>query len=390
MSIIREYLSELILAQLYGKQPNEIPEGVLVDELVQIARQHHINYLISGALLKLELPEGKKNELRYHVVNSMAKSRAQIAELKKLENRFEAANIQNLAMKGSFLKFIYPTPDMREMSDIDLLIPKAQFDQACELLVQMGYTLQDKSYHHDIYIKPPFMVVEVHKQMYDGSVDIDQEEYFADFSRAELKEQYQYTYCLKAEDFYIYMMSHFAKHFYKKGCGVRHLIDVHIYLQQFGITMDQEYLYQEFKKCKLVEFVKHMEELSAIWLNGKPGSIFYDQLFDYLLGSGIYGKDEYGIWNKYAENDKGKQNKFGLTVWYLFPPIKYLERYYPWLKKSPVLLPVAWIVRGVSGLIGKKGLFKRKMINEIDKEQIIIIKNIYKKMNLKFVNYKEI
>ena len=33
-----------------------------------------------------------------------------------------------------------------------------------------------------------------------------------------------YVYDFEAEDFYIYMMAHMAKHFYKRGCGIRNLV----------------------------------------------------------------------------------------------------------------------------------------------------------------------
>lgn len=390
MNTIRNYLSELIRSQLNGQQPSEVPVGISVEELIQIARQHHMNYLILGALLKLDLNEEQKSIIQYYVVNAVAKSIYQITELKKLEELFEIEKIHNHPLKGAYMKFLYPSPEMREMSDIDILVPMEDFDRASELLLEMGYTLSEKSYHHDKFIKPPYMIIEVHRQMYDGQVDKNQEEYFTDRSRVKQKEGCYYTYCLGAEDFYIFMISHFAKHFYKRGCGIRNIIDIHVFLQRYEKSMDKKYLQEEFVKCGLWDFVKHMEELSDIWLNGKPGSIYYEQLFDYMLECGIYGKDEYGIWNKFTEHMNTKQNRLRLLIWYVFPPRKYLLQYYPWLKKNIFLLPIAWIVRGANGFVYNKGKQKRKMINEIDDKKIVIISDIYKKFNFKFINHKEI
>ena len=63
-------------------------------------------------------------------------------------------------------------------------------------------------------------------------------------------------------------------------------------------------LKEELKKCGILEFTEHMEKLANIWLKGEKSSGFYEDLFQYMMDSGIYGKDENGIWNKFAEEKK--------------------------------------------------------------------------------------
>ena len=93
---------------------------------------------------------------------------------------------------------------------------------------------------------------------------------------------------------------------------------------------------------------EHMEKLARIWLQGEPGEAFYQQLFDYMQGCGIYGKDENGIWNRFcdAQPEKGEKGRDALKRWYWFPPYEYMVLYYPWLSRNPVagkfLLPAAW------------------------------------------------
>ena len=97
--------------------------------------------------------------------------------------------------------------------------------------------------------------------------------------------------------------------------------------------------------------------LIHIWLEEEESNALYDNLFAYLLDSGIYGKDENGIWNKFAEEKKkgktaGRQQ---LKFWYAFPPLHYMAEYYPYLEDCPWLLPWAWLVRGITGLAKHKG-----------------------------------
>lgn len=386
-TLLRTYLAELVHAQLENKKPMPIPEGLSVEELIKLSTRNHMNYLLLGALIRTDnVPEEWKDTIRNKVVRSVIHTSVQVTELKKLEKCFEENQISCQPMKGARMKFFYPSPEMREMSDIDILIRDECMAAAAAELKEMGYELSQAIKHHDIYEKRPHMVVEVHRAMYDKTVDYNQYEYFKNLSRAVPREGYSYIYDFTPEDFYIYMIAHMAKHFYAMGCGIRNLVDIYVYRNKFGATMNQKYLNKELDLLGLTAFTKHMEKLADIWLGGAKGSEFYDQVFDYMLDSGIYGKDENGIWNKFCEEkmkDK-KVSRLQLKMWYWFPPLHYMAEYYPWLEEHPRLLFWAWIVRGFNGIFKKKGTQKRQMINEIEQDKIFIYQNIYHKMQLRF------
>lgn len=381
------YLAELVHAQLEGRKPQAVPQGITIEEITDIAKRNHMEYLLLGALLRLDsLSESQIEELRRRVMHSLMRTMTQVTEFRDLEKSFEEAGVKNQAMKGARMKFIYPSPEMREMSDVDILVDAASMKQAAQLLNEKGYTLAQSIKHHDIYKKPPFMVVEVHRAMYDKTVDGGQYKYFSNFSRAVLCKGMQYTYDFNREDFYIYMMAHMAKHFYTMGCGIRNLVDIYVYQEKYGAELNKAYIKEELKKCGILEFVQHMEKLAAIWLKGEKGSIFYADLFRYMLDSGIYGKDENGIWNKFAEKKMhGKEaTPRQLKRWYYFPPISYMSEYYPWLEGRSFLLPIAWGIRMWRGIFLNKGVQKRKMLHEIDTDKVKTYQSIYQNMGLHF------
>ena len=387
MNVLAEYLSKLIRAQLENTKPALIPEEVTVEEIVQIAQKNHMNYLLLSPLLRTDnFPEDWLNAVKTKVLRSIMHTGVQVTELKKIEKSFEENGIACQPMKGARMKFYYPAPEMREMSDIDILIHKDSFDKAAEELKSMGYILDESIKHHDIYKKPPHMVIEAHRAMYDKTVDYTQYEYFSNLSKAVLREGCSYIYDFTTEDFYLYMIAHMAKHFYAKGCGIRNIVDIYVYRKKFADVMDYKYVTEELAKLGLSTFTKHMETLAEIWLCGKEDDEFYDQLFEYMLDSGIYGKDENGIWNKFCEEQmKDKEpSRLQLKWWYWFPPLHYMSEYYPWLEEHPRLLPWAWVVRGVNGVFKKKGTDKRHMIKEIDQENIKIYQNIYHEMEFRF------
>lgn len=387
MSILSNYLAQLIKAQLNGEKPAHVPENIKVEDLIHLAGKNHMVYLISGALLKADgLSDEVQNTLRSHVMRSIVQTTTQVMELKEIIRRFEEKNIVSQPMKGALMKFIYPSPEMREMSDIDILIRHDCMERAAEELKDMGYVLEQAIKHHDIYVKPPFMVVEAHRAMYDKTVDNNQYEYFSNFSKAILMDGYTCTYDFNANDFYIYMIAHMAKHFYVKGCGVRNLVDIYVYLNEKGKELDLKYVETELEKLGLAVFTKHMEQLAFTWLDEKPFTEFQQQVFDYMLDSGIYGKDENGIWNKFSEvklKDR-EVSKLRLKSWYFFPPVAYMAEYYPWIEEKPFLLPIAWGIRACRGIFMKKGTDKRKMLHDIEQEQVQVYKNIYQEMQLHF------
>lgn len=387
MSVLSNYLAELIKAQLDGRKPEAMPEKLKLEDLVRLSRKNHIDYLVLGALLKTDgITDEWKSKLRSYVMTSVVRTTTQVMELKELTRRFEEKEIVNQPMKGARMKFIYPSPEMREMSDIDILIRQDCMEKAAEVLKDMGYTLHQSVKHHDIYVKKPFMVVEAHRTMYDKTVDHDQYEYFSNFSKSVLVEGCSYIYDFDEEHFYIYMIAHMAKHFYTKGCGIRNLVDIYVYLYARGKNMDRAYVDAELEKLGLAVFTKHMEKLAFAWLDQKPLTEFQQQVFDYMLDSGIYGKDENGIWNKFSEEKRkdAEVSKLQLKSWYFFPPLAYMAEYYPWLEDRPYLLPAAWAIRACRGIFMKKGTQKRKMIHDIEQEQVRIYKKIYQEMQLHF------
>lgn len=387
MNVLGDYLAELVHAQFESRRPVPIPEGVTLDELYQISVKGHMDYLILGALLKLDgISEEWKSVMRQKVMLSVSRTVAQINELKEMRRRFEEKGIVNQPMKGAWMKFIYPSPEMREMSDIDVLIRRDCMEKATAELQDMGYSLAKSIKHHDIYTKPPFMAIEAHRAMYDRTVDTNQYDYFSDFTRAMPIENSGCTYNFNDNDFYIYMLAHMAKHFYTMGCGVRNLLDIYVYLNAKGENLDREYVNGELDKLGLRAFTEQMEALSYVWMDGKACSELQQNIFDYMLDGGIYGKDENGIWNKFAEEKvKGQEvSKLKLKLWYFFPPMSYMCEYYPILEKQPYLYPATWLIRVYRGVFCKKGVHKREMLREIDREQIKIYQEIYQTMDLHF------
>lgn len=379
---VREYSRELIRATFEKRAPEPIPEGLSIDDLIDICNKGQIQYLFMNSLMKITEDEDKRKLMSQALTYSTIKTFTQMMAARNITETLEKEGVRHQLLKGSVTKLLYPSPEMREMSDVDLVIYDESLDKTAKVLESMGFKNHGLIKHHMIFSKNPGLVVEAHWCLFDANAGHQQHVYFEDEIRAKLAEGKNYTYEFGHEDFYVYMVAHMAKHFFETGCGIRNLLDIYVYLNKYDETMDKAYLEGELKKCGIYDFEKSMRELAYIWMDGKECSEYFENLFAYMVDSGIYGKNENGVWSQLAKETAGGSKN--LKIHYYFPSYSFMKEKYPWLSKVPFLLPVAWVMRGVSGLSNKKSREHRDTLENAGKEEIEQMLEIYHKLNLNF------
>ena len=376
------YLGELVRAQTENRMPAMIPEGTSFEELEQIAYSAQMPYMILGALIRLPLPEEQAVRCRNALKASTLKTLLQVQTVREIQDRLEKAGIRNQALKGSVMKNIYSRPELREMSDIDFMIYEEDFTDTERIMEEAGFHRQQAIKHHVIYQKPPFLTVEMHWDLYEKTVDKSQYLYYKDQFRAVPAQGRKYTYEFSKENFYVYMISHMAKHFYENGCGIRNLVDIYVFNHKYGNIIDRSLVEQELEKCGILYFERYAAELARRWLEDGEYTRFYVNLFQYMVDCGIYGKGENGIWSQLCKQNAPKQNeKPDLT--YYFPAAQYMKEYYPWLEGKEILLPAAWLCRGLHGLFHKDSVERAKKLK--DREKYRTMMEIYQTLDLNFV-----
>lgn len=112
---------------------------------VMLAAAHHgivplVNWHISGMRPNL-VPESVKDAFRRRSVEAARHTLAQSSELIRLAEQFDRAQIPCVVFKGvAFAARYYPRPELRESSDIDLLVQRQHIEAATELLIAVGYS----------------------------------------------------------------------------------------------------------------------------------------------------------------------------------------------------------------------------------------------------------
>ena len=254
-----------------------------------------------------------------------------------------------MPLKGSVIRDLFPLPYLREMSDLDILIPVEKLQQACQLCETMGYRTNSRVEHHIELHKLPYMNIELHSGLIASFYEYY--EYYKDPWTKAYRYNNDYRYAMRNEDLYLYFLTHAAKHYFNSGTGIRSVIDIYVFNRAYRPSMDTRYIAQELKKLNLERFARQIEQLAQYWFaeNRTKASDDVKEMQSYVLSSATYGTKSNRDANQIRRYmQKGKSEDGAKTAMYLhmaFLPCDEMQLMFPILKKAPVLLPFCWIAR---------------------------------------------
>lgn len=160
----------LLRAGLWGKDAllPEIPDAAGWEELLVLAGEQAVQGLLLGGIARLEealLPPAPLRMKLMTQVDEIARTNTRMAGVEaRLLDRFAAANLEVLVMKGSRLARLYPHPEWRSCGDIDLyvkdfskalsLFPNARLNPDGSALAAVeGVTVDLHGRYFDIHVK---------------------------------------------------------------------------------------------------------------------------------------------------------------------------------------------------------------------------------------------
>ncbi len=364
---IKQLFIDLIVIAIKDEQITLNLTDNEIDTIIKYASYHSIENIINKALklTNSNIPKEfeKKCNLLFH------KAITQDTELELIKEVLNNNKIYHLPLKGSIIRNYYSSLEYRNMADIDILVKKEDLTLIKKLMLNLGYNQKSDGGNHDVYLKKPFMNIEMHREMIDEEYVYSK--YYTDIWN-KLNLDNLYTLELSNEDLYIYNIIHAGKHFSEGGTGIRILIDIYYTLNSLP-KINMEYIYNELKKINLDTFAKELYNLSNSIFNKEKLNINQELLLDYLIDSGTYGN----IVNSSTSGVINNQSKNKFLLKRLFPSFMELKHKYPRLNKYPILLPYYWLKRLLAVLFNKK---RRKKyidgLNNIDQNNINRIKKI--------------
>ena len=307
---------------------------------------------------------------------NMAKKRARgralyqaraTAEFELLYSFLREQGLTPYIMKGIILRNLYPNPELRPSADEDLLIRPEEFPRYHRAMLDYGLELvnldEDIEKAHEVAYqnKEKHLYIEVHKQPFppESGAYGDLNTLFEGVQDRHMTvtiygQQFE---TLAPADHLLYLICHAYKHFLHMGVGIRQVADMALFANTYGEDIDWEYIYKACWSVGIDTFTAALFRIAHKYLTMNTIPVAFSQievdeqpLLEDILAGGLYGTAD--IDRVHSANmtlnavAAQKQGRRGSGVWHsLFPGAAYLQNHFPYAKKHPVLVPIAWAQR---------------------------------------------
>lgn len=272
---------------------------------------------------------------------------------------FSRNGVDHMPLKGTLLKKLYPAPEMRVMGDSDILIRMEDYPRIEKIMLDLGLHPGKESDHEYNWFSESGLQIELHKRLVP-SYNKDYYAYYGDGWRlAKPSAEDPHAFEMTPEDTFIYMFTHFAKHYRDSGVGMKYVLDFYVYRSK-NPDLDEEYIKKELKALCLYDFYRNIRHTLDVWFGDMPTDEMTDYLTSKLFEDGVFGRQELNVVSEGVKlSKKGGSAKARKKWGMVFPSYATMSLRYPVLKKCAILLPIFWIVRLFDLLFNHKDRVRR-------------------------------
>ena len=347
------YLISLLRSSVNGEPAPEKPENVLWEAVLRESRRQSVSLLVRNAIKNLnDGPQGNyAGEWQNYCAKLIIKGANQSLACKELTDAFDAAGLRMLPMKGYYIRAAYPAPELREMTDLDLFVGNSTSKPVRELMEKLGYSLMTTQDVHSEYIRPPFLLVELHDELlpeFTGRKD-----YYRDVWKKTVPEKDRPNIChMSASDTFIHIMLHFIKHYAQyTGGGIRFVIDFFTFCRHYEKELDWTYIWSELDSLGERKLAEDVLGLGQAWFGDGELTERQRLMAARMCEFGTFGTKDGYVYNQIErltpKNGSIRLGRIRYFCYVAFPPLREMKLGYPILNKAPILLPFTWIARGL-------------------------------------------
>ena len=351
-----------------------LPEGFTLEDALPLIRQHHmVTMAYEGAqTCGIPVTHPVMQQLFQAYCKAYLICEKQMKAFRRICTAFDEAGIDYMPLKGCCMRPRYPQPELRMMGDADILIRLEQYDRIIPIMETLGFQAKSESDHELVWTSSD-LYVELHKRLIP-SYNKDFHAWFGNgWQLAKVKNGTRYS--MTPEEEWIYLFTHFAKHYRDGGIGCRHVVDLWVYLRS-NPHLDETCVRAELEKLRLLEFYENIRNLLEVWFADAPADEKMEIMSDFVFTSGSWGAAESRILSRTVRDAKHSALGFSgklVYIWEtLFPGVLVLREKYTILKKAPWMLPVVWLVRPFYKVLFERKDLKRqeRNLNALDPKSL--------------------
>ena len=357
----------------------EMPDKKVWQTICHRAEEHKIFPMVMESISRsLFFVSGDeiKHSCHFYLKRSeseiLTQARASASFLLLYEHLLEKG-LKPLVIKGIICRSLYPEPEHRASCDEDLLIDPAEVCAYHRAMTEYGMEMADPG--QDIekadeitYIsREKLLYIELHKNLFPSGSDV-----FSGWNRYitrpaadpfMIRVYGSELYTIDPTSHIIYLILHAFKHFLYGGFGIRLIADIYLFSKEYAGQISWERAGAALRGVHALDFAKAVYKIASryLWKDDPKGSfppgwdhsgIDEKPLLLDVMDSGVYGSSSYSRLHSsnmtlYAvqRSKTAGRTSTGALLHAVFLPRKNLEKKYPYLKKKPFLLPVAWTHR---------------------------------------------
>ena len=312
-----------------------------------------------------KMPVAKENAALFavtkqQVIGQVLNQTVRSAEFADLYHKLRAAGLHPIVVRGQLCSRLYPLRDHRISADDDLYIPDAEFMACHEQLLANGLTTDTPADEFATadevsYTKSDSpLYIELHRHLFDSSEDAHDElnHFFASLKPVETDS----FLAMPPHEHLLYLILHAYKHFVRSGIGLRQFCDIGLWARAYHAEIDWQRLHEQCESVHAATFAAAVFRITKDYLGIDfdlpvpwDASLDVEPLLHDSLCGGVYGSNDLTrlhsstvTLNAVKSSRNGRKSTVLRTI---FPVKTYLESRYPYLKKRPYLLPVAWAQR---------------------------------------------
>lgn len=315
---------------------------------------------------KLNIEEDTFNTLNQTVIIKTVKASAQRMKVHKLIYALEKEGIDVIVLKGESLAHLYKQPSLRISSDTDLLIAPENEERAIEIIRSFEIDVHKKSAvsHHTRCISESTGLIELHTDVYEDYID---DLYFDNFkigtdNPLTIKTDDGFTLkTLSANDGLYFLTFHYIKHFLERGCGLRQITDLLLYMKNYKNDIDCKKYEITLEKLNFKGLIANTIGIGIKYMGFDKNDFFISDFDDEITEKLLCDIIEGGAFGGNGDERKRFNEEFlkiKLKKGYTSHKLSFMAEFfkksasfsfknismrYPYIKKSRLLLPIAYI-----------------------------------------------
>lgn len=332
-----EYLIHLLYCAVHDTPPQEKPEGVSFENVFLIAKAHEVVPMAFQSVQQLRM---KPDDAAYHewqvqyyfaVQRDVRQSQAREEIVALLHQQ----GIRTLEAQGTVTKRLYPSPELRMMSDIDFIIDPENQEKTKSIMAAQGYEVYQQLPEEFNVILSDGLLVEFHNN-YFTEIIYDRKASFVDaisdpFLHAVCQEDDPLSFVPEDTYYFLYSVLHTIKHFETVGCGIRRIMDLYYLKKVYAGRIDMALVERAISENGFQTSYDTLFALEGLWFEKQPAAMDLSEAMALVISGGNHGNKAVFARNSIRKDRKelAKDTRLQRIFTFLFPSKKYMYINYP-------------------------------------------------------------